>query len=349
LAGVFAGLAAGSKLTGAGAALVTAGVSLCATGPDWPAARRRFLGIGALAFALAMPWYVRNLLLIGNPFYPLGNTLLGQPPAMLASEYYGTGHGVWALLRSPFEVLFAGEAFDKGWSLGPAYLALLPLGIWRTVRTKTGRLAAGTLLVWWLFWFFSSQQTRLLLPVAPIAAALAAVGAGWALSSTARSVRWAAAGTLSLATAVGLAVALLAAAVNAPAAIGRQSAATFLRRTSWHYVAFENANRLLPADARVAVVGLGANNLYYLDRPAAFFESRPSLATMRAMNLSHVLDIDDCPLPATNDAGATLWSGAYPLVRSRLQGGVDRIQCARLRTVAPDQIIPAIASANAGL
>ncbi|HEY2899724.1 MAG TPA: hypothetical protein VGL59_04040, partial [Polyangia bacterium] len=170
LAGVFAGLAAGSKLTGAFAGLLAAGVSLCATGPDWPAARRRFLAIGALAFALALPWYVRNLLLIGNPFYPVGNTLLGQPPAMLASGYYGTGHSVWALLRSPFEVLFAGDAFDRGWSLGPAYLALLPLGIWRTARTKAGRLAMGTLLAWWLFWFFSSPQTRLLLPVAPIAA-----------------------------------------------------------------------------------------------------------------------------------------------------------------------------------
>ncbi|HEY2901964.1 MAG TPA: hypothetical protein VGL59_15385, partial [Polyangia bacterium] len=182
-----------------------------------------------------------------------------------------------------------------------------------------------------------------------IAAALAAVGAGWALTATARSVRWAAAGTLGLAAAVGLAVALVTAAVNAPAAIGRESAATFLRRTSWHYVAFENTNRLLPANARVAVVGLTANNLYYLDRPASFFENRPSLATMRAMNLSHVLDIDDCPLPETDDAGATLWSGTYPVVRSRLQGGIDRVQCARLRTMAPDPVIPAIASTNAGL
>jgi hypothetical protein len=56
-------------------------------------------------------------------------------------------------------------------------------------------------------------------------------------------------------------------------------------------------------------------------------------------------------LPATDDAGATLWSGAYPVVHSRLQGGVERVQCARLRTVtpAPAPIIPAIASTNAGL
>lgn len=346
LAGIFSGLAAGSKLTGAFGAALAAGAALYAAAPNWRLGRRRFVAIGAMAAALAMPWYVRNLLAMGNPFYPVGNSLLGRPAPLLSSVFYGYGNDLFHLLRSPFELLWHGEAFDKGWSLGPAYLALLPMGIVLTARAKVGRTAAASLALWWVFWFLSSQQTRLLLPVAPIAAGMAAVGARWALSAATRPLRWAAAGTLAVAGVFGVVVALLTATVNARAATGMESASTFLRRNSWHYIAFEKANQLLPADARVAVVGYGANNLYYLDREALYFETAPAASTLRELHMSHVLDISKCPPPAYDSDSSTLWSGAYTVVQSRLQGGIKSTVCARLSAVAGD---PTVASVKPGM
>ena len=349
LAGVFSGLAAGSKYTGAFAALLVAGTSLYFAAPAWRSGVRRFLVVGSVAFALALPWYLRNLMATGDPIYPLGYALLGRPAPPLSTYFYGYGTNLVHLLRSPFDLLWRGEPFDKGWSVGPAYLALVPLGLVLTIRTKVGRVASASLLLWWLFWFVSSQQVRLLLPMAPVAAGLAAVGTRWALGAPSRLFRWAAASVLGVAATLGLAVALLTAAVNAPAATGVESASTFLRRNSWHYVAFEKANQLLPADARVAVVGYGANNLYYLDRSAMYFETIPSAAVMRDLQFSHVLDIGECPPAARSSQSPSrmVWSGEYPVVRSRLRGGVTAMVCARLFAVADDG--PAIASVKPGL
>ncbi|MEA2698410.1 MAG: hypothetical protein QOI66_2681 [Myxococcales bacterium] len=346
LAGIFSGLAAGSKLTGAFAAVLAAGTSLYLAAPAWRTGARRFLGIGALAVALALPWYVRNLMATGNPFYPIGNALLGLPMPTFSASLYGYGTSLSYLLRSPFDLVWRGGVFDKGWSLGPAYLSLVPLGLVLTARTKVGRVASASLVLWWLFWFVSSQQARLLLPMAPLAAGVAAVGARWALAAPSRLFRWAAVSALSVAATLGLAVALLTATVNARVATGMESASAFLRRNSWNYIAFEKANQLLPADARVAVVGIRANNLYYLDRPVMYFETAPSAPVLRDLRLSHVLDIGDCPHPASDGQlpSQTLWTGQYALVRSRLQGGVNAIVCARLSAVADSA--PAFASAK---
>jgi hypothetical protein len=292
---------------------------------------------------------VRNLMATGNPFYPIGNALLGLPMPTFSTSLYGYGTSLSYLLRSPFDLVWRGGVFDKGWSLGPAYLALVPLGLVLTARTKVGRVASASLVLWWLFWFVSSQQARLLLPMAPLAAGVAAVGARWTLAAPSRLFRWAAVSTLSVAATVGLAVALLTATVTARAATGMESAAAFLRRNSWNYIAFEKANQLLPADARVAVIGSRANNLYYLDRPAMYFETAPSAPALRDLRLSHVLDIGDCPYPALDGQlpSQTLWTSQYALVRSRLQGGVNAMVCARLFAVTDGG--PAIASVKPGL
>ncbi|HVR61205.1 MAG TPA: hypothetical protein VMU50_04865 [Polyangia bacterium] len=352
LAGVFAGLAAGTKLNGAvGAALAGLG-TLCAAGPDWRSGARRLVAVGALALALALPWYVRTLLSTGNPFYPVGNALLGQPQVNLASVYYGNGTGVLRLMLSPFDLIWRGQAFDKGWSFGPAYLALLPLGAALVWRTRSGRIAAAAVAVWWLFWFASSQQARLLLPLAPVAAGLASVGARWALEdrSLARPIRWVTTAALAVSAGLGVAVALLTAATNAPAALSLESRTAFLRRNSWHFVAFEQANQLLPRDARVAVVGYGANNLYYLQREATYFATAPGAEALHELRLTHVLDIRLCSAPArapAPDTARIIWSGSYPLVRSRLRGDADATACARLSLAG--QPSATWASANHGL
>ncbi len=80
LAGVFAGLAAGSKFTGCTVAALVGGVAFLQALPDRRRASARLLAVGALAVAIASPWYLRNALWTGNPFLSAG-----EPPLWKAA------------------------------------------------------------------------------------------------------------------------------------------------------------------------------------------------------------------------------------------------------------------------
>lgn len=336
LAGVFGGFTAGSKFTGLETAALCGVLAFVA---EWPRALlglRRMLIVGLAALALASPWYVRNYLLTGNPIYPLAGPLFGLPPRVFSSMVYGLGRDPLHLLTSPFDLLARGEPFDQGWSIGPAYLAFVPLGILLLLRSRLTKLVTACLVVWWLVWFYSSPQTRILLPILPPAAGLAAVGIGALLSSPRWSARAGALAVLGICCAGALGTAALYLRVNGRAALALDSADAYLSRHSWNYVAYQRANLLLPADARVASVGLG-DNLYYLDRPAVWLglELR-STGELQAGGFTHELLISGCPAPPLDDAGrAVLASGTYDLRASRLRGGVFGTVCFRLSTVWP--------------
>ena len=68
LAGIFAGSAAGMKYLGLIAALTLAAVAAIVIGRRLN--YRVALAFGLPAVAVALPWYVKNALLTGNPFYP---------------------------------------------------------------------------------------------------------------------------------------------------------------------------------------------------------------------------------------------------------------------------------------
>jgi len=353
LAAVFAGLAAGSKLTGGVAALQTAVVAAAFTlsssssspcsstsPPSLRRSRRAARAFGIVvagAFALALPWYLRNVWFTGNPVFPIGNLWLGLPERPLAFSQYGYGRDLLHLLTSPFDLVWRGDAFDKGWAIGPAYLALVPVGIAVTWATKVGRAACALLLSWWIMWFFSSPQTRLLLPILPTAAALASAGAVAVLGSPERWLRRAAVVLLGSAAILGAAFAVLAVRTYGPVALGLEDREAFLTRMSWHFPAFEATNaRLGPgAGNRVAVVG--ADNLFYLRVPA---ETRPELepaAVLRARGFTHVLDIAPCGRPSRLAASSILWQGRYRLRASRMGGGTQAEEtCAELGSTAPN-------------
>jgi 4-amino-4-deoxy-L-arabinose transferase-like glycosyltransferase len=82
LAGVFAGLALGTKFQalyallplGAALALDVWYAEMRATGHFWRAGRTALRGaalFGAVTLLVAAPWYIKNALLFGNPFYPM--------------------------------------------------------------------------------------------------------------------------------------------------------------------------------------------------------------------------------------------------------------------------------------
>jgi hypothetical protein len=336
LAGVFAGLAAGCKFTGGITAVLTAFAAMFAVWPDWRGGLRRLVAVGAIAGAIALPWYLRNALLTGNPIFPLAHQLLtGQQlteAQELSSLTYGLGTDFLHLLTSPIDLVARGDLFDQGWSVGPAYVALCPLGIWASRRLRTTRIFFAAASAWWLIWFYSSPQTRLLVPILPPAAGLASVGMRAALEAGRKSLRLAAYTVVAIGIAGGVGMSAMFAAISANVALGIETEGDFLQRHSWHYVAYDKANGTLPRDAKVAVVDV--NNLFYLERDARIFlkEYLPA-DTLRERGFTHKLSVVDCPRPAAERPEAVLWEGNYPLRFSRTRGGVRNMACARLESL----------------
>ena len=297
--------------------------------PQWRLAVRRCVAIGAIALLLALPWYLHNLATMGNPFYPVANRLFGLPFRQLARIDYGYGRSLVNLLSSPFDLVWRGTPFDQGWAVGPAFLALVPLGAFMTRQVPLARLVAALIATFWVFWFYSMPQTRLLLPIFPLGAALAATAVEGALAAASRILRVAVVAVAGFSVLVGLAVAVAFAVIYTPAALDFESRHAFLARTSWHYPAYLAANTLVPQGGRVAVIG--AKNLYYLQRDATFIEDAVTRLDLRQAGFSHQLVIGPCgPQPPGH---SLLWSGQYLLPSSRLVGRLGEVVCASIEAL----------------
>jgi hypothetical protein len=334
LAGIFGGLAAGSKFTGLIVVALVGLAGFAIVWPEWRRGARRLMTIGILAMVVALPWYIRNLILTGNPIYPLANPLFGLPAVVFSSVKYGLGRDPLHLLTSAVDLIARGEVFDQGWSVGPAYLAFVPLGL-AARRSRLAVVLLACIVAWWLVWFCSSPQTRLLLPIMPIAAGLASVGFVSAWSSSSRSLRLVALTVVAIAVLGALGTAVLAAKLNGRVVLGLESPAQYLERNSWNYIAYEQVNHLSPPDAKVAVTGV-ANNLYYMDREAIWLgrDSR-STAQLRAEGFTHELLVAACPLPSVETESTILNDGTYPLRASRLSGGLYMQVCYRISALGP--------------
>jgi hypothetical protein len=128
LAGVFAGLAVGSKYTSAFLALA----AVAALG--WHAWKRRAQFIptvftfGLAALIVALPWFLKNALTTGNPFYPFFFTG-GAMNAVRLQVYQHLGAwGDWTdLILLPLRATYMGFDAGDGYMFAPGML-LLGLG-----------------------------------------------------------------------------------------------------------------------------------------------------------------------------------------------------------------------------
>jgi hypothetical protein len=187
VSGMLAGAAAGTKLT-ALFALPVIGVVLAAR--LWPAEGRRRAAAEALAFGagfalLAAPWYAWTWSLTGSPVYPFPAPLFRlhgvtpRNPLALAAQF-GIGSGWLGWVRLPFALSFESGKFGE--ALGPGAVGIVPAllvpaaiaAIWR--RSRAGLLLLGLFAVDFALWGAHFQYARLLVPVLPVAAVLAAGG-----------------------------------------------------------------------------------------------------------------------------------------------------------------------------
>jgi hypothetical protein len=238
--------------------------------------------IGALAagVALAAPWYARNWLRTGSPLFPF---YLGIWPAhapgwdLERSQLYETLFSLYGdsrtgldYLLTPFRLAVAAQPdqppFYDG-VLGVAVAFALPLlgwALWRRRLDVELRLALLVSACLFVFWLFSSQQLRYLLPALPglavaISAACATLG-----RVSGRALR----GLVLAAAALGVPVTLAWFLMLDPARVvlGGEGRADFLRRRLDYYPYYEVVNRNLPPTAKVWLINMRRDS-YHLDRP----------------------------------------------------------------------------------
>jgi hypothetical protein len=173
LAGAFGGCAAGTKHSGLVLVVLFAALAFVA-------ARRRGMGIRELwpfagaMFAFGAPWYLWIAYCTGNPIWPFLGRQVGHG-FWSDADYawldwflrsYGWGRTLQSLVLLPWNLAFGQPAEEI--RLQPAPFLLLPLTLWWAFRRRTGRLLLVAIATYFLFWFYTSQQFRFLLPALPL-------------------------------------------------------------------------------------------------------------------------------------------------------------------------------------
>jgi hypothetical protein len=179
LAGAFAGFAAGTKYSGLFfAALVLATVLLSAARGTRVRAVRDVL---LFAAASGGCWYASSFYWTGDPVWPFFGGVFGyrfwsrgDVGSLLWSLHsFGSGRSLGALLRLPFRLALGRSPSEPG--MAAVALALLLLAIVVSIRRRLCRFPTAVAVAYVVFWFFTTQQPRFLLPVVPVLCVLGAL------------------------------------------------------------------------------------------------------------------------------------------------------------------------------
>ena len=276
MVGVACGFASATKYTG----LVYAGlvgVPLVALALVRRLPRHAALAAG-LGFAIAAPWYLRNLVQLGNPVYPFAWKLFGGSGLDAARVHtfaayladFGSGRTGLGRLLLPIDLVRLARhdspVFDG--LVGPLLLALAPLAFLGLGDRRSKTLAAGTALAI-LAWALGTQQVRFLFPILPAYAVLVAAGYARLKSPLSR-------GVVQLTAALGLSLALVDATAlgmeAGPVAylVGSESRRDFLLRTLDSYAITAAANRTVPGDGHILAAYLRAAHYYFEPEVTSF-------------------------------------------------------------------------------
>lgn len=339
-----AGIALGIKYTAAATLVVLVLLVLYADGWQprrlWRAGTFA-CGLAAVALLVAAPWYIKNLLIFHDPFYPL----LASPhlDAVLAPLQVATAapaRGVLSLLRLPFSLITTGSDLSiTGRTFGDyaqlplqAYLigdlevygrpSLLFLAApfcilaWRHAMVR--RLALVTVAMS-VIWALGAQELRYLLPAFPGFAVLSGVVLAQASLATnkQRLLRLCTRGAVVALLLVALAenAVFLAARNPLPVLFGQQSRDAFLTRSVNVYGAYSFLDRVMAPGERALT--LREDRGYYSRVPmlvdgwgvlsqVLFIAPGSPAGTAALLQQEHVayvlLDTKNLNVPAVRDA-----------------------------------------------
>ena len=249
-----------------------------------------------VVLAAASPWFVKNLILTGNPIYPLMDNLFAlvhggrETAGFLAAgdaDAWGYslirnrtllyGEELWQILLLPLRIFFEGrdhspQHFDG--VLNPLFALAIPFAFVGNRKGHRSFLFLFIVFVFIISAFMADLRIRYILPILPFMTILTVMGirngTEWLQSRRSHAL-------LLAGRAVLFAVALLL-AVNLvylgsrfadirplPYLLGGESRDEFLSRQVGSYPATAFINRNLPGDAVVYLLYLGGRG-YYLDR-----------------------------------------------------------------------------------
>jgi len=174
LAGAFCGFAASTKYPGLFFPLLFGLVTI------YVAIRERKYSIpvvfAAAAFVVGGPWYIRNIYYTRNPVFPFLGKIFGYnwwtpedlQGLLVDMQMHGVGRSLKSLLLLPWSLAFNQDVFfSQLIHLSKLPFLALPLMVVFVIKDVRVRKIAGLVLAFTLFWFFSSQILRYLLPMIP--------------------------------------------------------------------------------------------------------------------------------------------------------------------------------------
>jgi 4-amino-4-deoxy-L-arabinose transferase-like glycosyltransferase len=318
LAALMAGLAAGTKLTGAVVAIILAllvAVQALRQRAPIRATAGRIALLAGVAFALALPWYAKSYSLTGNPVWPFVNSFFGGQYWDALGEEYHNGYlartnlppNLGSFVIAPWRVSVSPNEFGT-FPLGLLPVGLAPLALaFGRKRAGPVYLLAGVTGLYYVAWFLMTHQTRFLVPMVPALCMLGGYALHRLLGSDRRAFR------LLLKTLVAVIVLAQTPGIKPdvtkqwvtrlPYLVGLQSRGELLTAHSSATAAYVWANEHLPASAKVLLMPY-ENRGYFLDRDYAWanpisqrilkleqFESGEALwQELRALGFTHLLD-----------------------------------------------------------
>lgn len=234
-----------------------------------------------IAAAVFAPWLIKNEVYVGNPLYPVFAGSFDGPnwdkvqetELMRWQRNMGMGRTPLDYALLPFNVNERGrigyDRFDG--TLAPVLLLLVPLAFVR--RTRFALTLAIMMAGIFVFWAFSSQQLRFLLPSIALASVLAAAGLAWLRAragigaANAIMVLAALLGAFSLAVPDQYGGAFVSGALGERLGVvmGLESRTDYLKRNVQPFDMFDYVRRSLPGGEPVFMIW--ENRAYYLDNP----------------------------------------------------------------------------------
>ncbi len=243
-------------------------------------------GMGALVLAglIASPWYLRTWQQTDSPVFPFYMSIWpGEAPGWdversnlfqaMNSQYGGFVKSPLDYLLAPWNVSVVAQPEQPAYFdgvLGVTFLIGLPLlifAVWKfelPVEVKIGCGVAGTVF---LFWLFSSQQLRYLIPILP----LLAIGIAAAVEKIAEKrtpLYIAAKYSISLAAVFGVLTTATWFMQKAPlrVVLGGETRDQYLTRNLDYYPYYQALNTTTAPDAKVWLINM-RRDTYHIDRP----------------------------------------------------------------------------------
>jgi hypothetical protein len=177
LLGICSGFAVAVKLTGAAIALVLLTIAAQRLRSNRKVLIRSVFTLGIVAGGYAFFFYLRPWILTGNPLYPYFGWIFGDAAdAQTAYYHHAMGNykfglkNVWGFFTLPILVAYKGGSMFDGIIFGAQFIVLLLMSILYSIQLFRDKRVTGVRLVvaailFYAFWFFTSQQSRFLMPL----------------------------------------------------------------------------------------------------------------------------------------------------------------------------------------